>query len=278
MIFISCSLVEDAPDATDYANVWDPSSQFYKPPETLLLQKPASLIKDHTTTFIWRSTRTGSPKGISIDTSEYVNIAWSFKINDGTFTNVSTFRETTFTFLTDTLNTFEIRTHYPNGEIEDPPTKYEFRVDEIAGSSLRFHPRKYANAKVGTAFEMEIYAEEVANLTGAKIVLEYDPDSLSIQSVTAPSDSDFIMAENGGTTLFMPPEISNSLGTVTLNMAVAGAMPYTVDGTGKLAIIRVVPLLSGISKINFTDGSIFRDSDNNDVTIFRRVEGIIIAE
>jgi len=277
-LFTSCSLVEDAPDATDYANVWDPSSVFYKPPKTLFIQKPALIIKEHTTTIIWSSTRIGSPEGTAIDTSEYVNIAWSFKLNDGEFSTVSTSKETTFTFLTDTLNIFEIRTHYPNGEIEDPSTIYEFRVDEIDGSSLRFHPRKTTNVSVGSAFDMEIYAEEVDSLTGAKIVLEFDPNLLSIESVTAPPDSEFIIAENGGTILFMPPIISNNLGTVTLNMAVAGATPFTVDGTGKLAIIRVVPLLPGLSTIKFTDGSIFRDSDNNDVTIFRRVEGIIIAE
>ena len=86
------------------------------------------------------------------------------------------------------------------------------------------------------------------------------------------------MAENGGTILFMTPEISNSLGIVTLNMAVAGGTPFSVDGTGKLAIIRVVPLLPGLSTIKFTDGSIFRNSDNNNVAISRRVDGIIIAE
>lgn len=277
-LFISCSLVEDAPDATDYANVWDPSSQFYKPPKTLFIQKPALIINEHTTTFSWSSTRSGSPKGTAIDTSEYVNIAWSFKLNNQEFSAVSTSRETTFTFLTDTLNIFEIKTHYPNGEVENPSTIYEFRVDEIDGSSLRFHPRKKTNVSVGIAFEMEIYAEEVKNLTGAKIVLQYDPDSLSIESVSAPLDSEFIMAENGGTILFMTPEISNSLGIVTLNMAVAGGTPFSVDGTGKLAIIRVVPLLPGLSTIKFTDGSIFRNSDNNNITISRRVDGIIIAE
>lgn len=279
VMFISCSLVEDAPDATDYANVWDPSStEFYIAPKTLITQKPASLIKQHTTTFTWRSTRTGSPKGTDIDTSEYVNIAWSLKFNDGEFTNVSTFRETTFTFLTDTLNIFEIMTHYPNGEIESPSTIYKFRVDEIDGSSLRFHPRKMTDVSVGTSFEMEIYAEEVENLTGAKIVIQYDPDSLSIISVSAPSDSQFIIAGNGGTTLFMPPDFSDSLGIVTLNMAVAGGTPFSVNGTGKLAIISVVPLLPGLSTIKFTDASIFRNFENNDITISRRVEGIIIAE
>ena len=146
-IFISCSLVEDAPDATDYANVWDPSSDFYTPPKTLITQKPHSLIKQHTTTFTWSSTRTGTPNGTGIDTSEYVNIAWSFKLNSGEFSNISTSRETTFTFLTDTLNIFEIRTHYPNGEIENPPTTHTFRVDEIDGSSLRFHPRKMTGVR-----------------------------------------------------------------------------------------------------------------------------------
>jgi len=277
-IFISCSLVEDAPDATDYANVWDPSSDFYTPPKTLITQKPHSLIKQHTTTFTWSSTRTGTPNGTGIDTSEYVNIAWSFKLNSGEFSNISTSRETTFTFLTDTLNIFEIKTHYPNGEIENPSTIHTFRVDEIDGSSLRFHPRKKTGASVGTSFELEIYAEEVENLTGAKIVLQYDPDSLTIQSVSAPSDSEFIIANNGGTTLFMPPIISDSLGIVTLNMAVAGGTPFSVDGTGKLAVIRVTPLLPGLATIKFTNASVFRNSDNNDVIISRRVDGIIIAE
>ena len=280
VLFISCSLVEDAPDATDYVNVWDPSSDYHIPPKTLLVQIPASKIKAHTTTFIWSSTRIGSPKerGLDIDSSEYVNIAWEFKLNSGEFSNVSTLRETTFTFLTDTLNIFEIRTHYPNGEIENPSTIYEFRVDEIDGSSLRFHPRKMTGVSVGASFELEIYAEEVENLTGAKIVLQYDPDSLSILSVSAPSDSQFIIADSGGTTLFMPPEFLDSLGIVTLNMAVAGARSFSVNGTGKLAIISVVPLLPGLSTIKFSDASIFRNFENNDINISRRVDGIIIAE
>ena len=203
IMFTSCSLVEDAPDATDYANVWDPSSVFYKPPKTLFVQKPDLIIKEHTTTFIWTSTRTGSPKGTAIDTSEYVNIAWSFKLNDGEFSTVSTSNETTFTFLTDTLNFFEIRTYYPNGEIEDTTTKYKFRVDEIDGSSLRFHPRKTTNVSVGSAFDMEIYAEEVTGLTGTKIVLKYSSDSLFIGSISAPADSLFFLSPDGETTLFL---------------------------------------------------------------------------
>ena len=178
-----CSLFEAEPDSTDYANVWDPNSEFYKPPETKLLFTPALLIEEHTAKFIWNSTRSGTPTNIDtslVDTSEYANILWSYSLNGGEFSDSSTVRTVSFTYLTDTLNTFDIRTHYPNGEIEDPPTHYEFRVDNIKGPSLRFHPRKYDNAVVNTPFIMEIYAEEVAGLTGTKIILNYSLDSLLI--------------------------------------------------------------------------------------------------
>jgi len=219
---VGCSLFVDEPDSTDLANVWDDDSDFYKPPETKLLDFPPLILKnEHSTTFRWTSTRSGSPIGTSIDTSEYVNIRWSYSLNGGEFTDTSTVKTVTFTYLTDTLNTFDVRTHYPNGEVEDPPTHYEFRVDEIKGPSLRFHPRKYDDAVVGIPFLMEIYAEEVSGLTGAKIVLKYSLDSLSIGSISAPTDSLFFLSPNGETTLFLEtlPSDSNGIGSITLNMA-----------------------------------------------------------
>ncbi len=278
LFFGECSLLKDQPDATDYANVWDDNSDFYKPPETLLLVKPDAVIKTHTTTFVWNSTRTGSPIGTLIDTSEYVNISWSYSLNGKEFTPDSTIRTVSFTYLTDTLNYFEVRTHYPNGEIEDPPTHYDFRVDEIKGSSLRFHPRKYDDATVGIPFTMEIYAEEVVGLTGAKIVLDYSPDSLSIGSISAPADSLFFLSANGGTTLYMDASRSDSTGSITLNMAVARADSNSVSGTGKLAILAVTPKISGTSYIRFGAESKYRNSNNSDIPMNRRVLGIIIAK
>ena len=278
-------MFEDEPDFTDYANVWDPSSDFYKPPETILIVKPSSLIKEHTTTFIWNSTRTGTPTNIDtslVDTSEYANITWSYSLNGKAFTPESTNRTVTFTYMTDTLNMFDVRTHYPNGEIEDPPTHYEFRVDNIDGPTLRFHPRKYDDATVGIPFIMEIYAEEVIGLTGAKIVLKYSLDSLSIGNVSAPVDSLFFLSPNGETTLFLESVRSdtNGIGTITLNMALAGADADSVSGTGKLAILAITPLISDTSYIRFSYESIYRDSENRDI-VFQDtslVEGIIIAE
>ena len=282
LLFVGCSLFEDEPDSTDYANVWDHSSDFYKPQETILIVKPASLIKEHTTTFIWNSTRSGSPTGTSIDTSEYINIRWSYSLNGSDYTDTSKIRTVTFTYLTDTLNSFDIRTHYPNGEIEDPPTHYEFRVDNIEGPTLRFHPRKYDKAVVGIPFIMEIYAEEVIGLTGAKIVLKYSLDSLSIGNITAPADSLFFLSPNGETTLFLESVRSDSdgIGTITLNMALAGADADSVSGTGKLAILSVTPLISDTSYIRLSYESIYRDSENKDI-VFQDsslVKGIIIAE
>lgn len=270
----------DEPEFTNYANVWDPNSEYYKPPKTIFLSDTPSLINEHTTTIVWSSTRTGSPLGIDttdIDTSEYVNISWSYSLNGKDFTPDSTLNTVTFTYLTDTLNTFEVRTHYPNGEIEDPPTLYEFRVDEIDGPSLRFHPRKYDDAVVGVPFIMEIFAEEVTGLTGIKIVLEYSPDSLIIGSISKPADSLFFLSPNGETTLFLESARSDSVATVTLNMALAGADTISVSGTGKLAILSLTPKVAGTTYIRFSSESIYRDTANRDIVINRRVKGIIIA-
>lgn len=275
---VGCSLFVDTPDSTDYANVWDPSSDFYKPPETVLLVKPASLINEHTTTFVWKSTRKGSPTGTSIDTSEYANISWSYSLNGKDFSPDNTIQSLLLTFLTDTLNIFEVRTHYPNGEIEDPPNHYEFRVDEIKGPSLRFHPRKYDDAVVGMPITMELYAEEVTGLTGIRIVLEYSPDSLTIGDISPPADSLFFLSPNGETTLFLESSRPDNRASVTINMALAGADIVSVSGTGLLAIVSVTPEVVGTSYIRISSESIFRDSDNRDIVINRRVEGIIIAK
>ena len=272
-------MFSEEPESTDYRNVWDNESPYYKKPETILTNSPDPLIKEHTTVFKWRSTRTGPPHVPNyVDTTKYDSIKWSFMLNDGEISDTTTIDSIKFTFLTDTLNIFEVRTHYPNGEVESPPTRHEFRVDQIDGISLRFHPRKYDVAKVGESFIMEIYAEEVEKLTGAKIVLEYSPDSLKIESVRAPTDENNILLNNGGTALFMDPILPDSSGTVTLNMAVAGAPPYFVEGTGKLAVLTLVPLLSGTTHIRFSSESKYRTFDNSDITIINRVEGKIIAE
>ena len=286
LFVISCSLFGEEPESTDYGNVWDSESPYHKLPKTILTDPPDPYIKDSTAVFKWRSTRTGSPDVVGIDTSEYVNIEWSYRLYAATtdtseivaFTQPAKIQEKKYTFLTDNLNIFEVRTHYPNGEVESPPTRHEFRVDNIDGISLRFHPRKYDTAKVGVPFTMEIYAEEVDRLTGAKIVLDYSTDSLRIESVRAPTDENNILLQNGGTLLFMDPILPDDSGTITLNMAVAGAPPYFVNGTGKLAVLTLVPLLAGESLITFSLESKYRTFDNSDITIVNRVDGIIIAE
>jgi len=280
--FAGCSLFGDEPESTNYANVWDPNSEFYKRPETILLLKPESVINDHTTIFRWNSTRTGSPTGIdtsNIDTSEYAGITWSYSFNGNGFTPDDTIKTVLFTYMTDTLNIFEVRTHYPNGEIEDPPTLYEFRVDNIKGPTLRFHPRKYDEAVVGLPFTMEIYAEEVTGLTGTKIILEYSPDSLTIGAISAPADSIFFLSPNGETTLFLESSRSDSSGIIIINIALAGAETISVSGIGKLAIFSITPLISDTSYIRFSSESIYRNSENNDIAIrdSSLVKGIIIA-
>ena len=297
LLFVGCSLFEDEPDFTYYANVWDPNSDFYKPPETELIDPPPLILKnEHSTTFRWTSTRYGSPIDIDtslVDTSKYANISWSYYLHvnsiptlfipDSTlFTVKDTIKTVSFTFLTDTSYTFYVRTHYPNGEIEDPPTHYEFRVDDIQGPALRFHPRKYDIAIVETSFIMEIYAEEVTGLTGAKIVLEYSLDSLTIGKIFQPDDQLFFLSPNGETTLFLESVRSDSdgIGTITINMALAGTDIVSVSGTGKLAIFTATPKFSGTSYLRISSESIFRNSDNEDIAIqdSSLVEGIIIAE
>ena len=63
-------------------------------------------------------------------------------------------------------------------------------------------------------------------------------------------------------------------------MALAGANADSVNGTGKLAILRITPQISGTSYIRFSSESIYRDSENKNIVIqdSSLVEGIIIAE
>ena len=63
-------------------------------------------------------------------------------------------------------------------------------------------------------------------------------------------------------------------------MALAGADADSVNGTGKLAILRITPQISGTSYIRFSSESIYRDSENKNIVIqdSSLVEGIIIAE
>lgn len=174
-------------------------------------------------------------------------------------------------YLDEGFYTFSVKSRLEEGSIESPIQSFSFEVDAVQGPALRIFQLK-TSTSLNSTFEIYLWAEDVTELAGVEVALDFDADNLLPTGVVLGSlVTDYI--STGGELIFPETEISN--GRITFWTGVTNGDQSGLSGSGPLAVLTFQPLSSSSSEIIISDESILKDSDNNEIIIEMKIHGLV---
>jgi len=249
------------PESPIYNNPVDPGGSTFVPPTVTITGGPQTgdTVSTRSVTFTW----TGSSNAILFQTRvlghEWLS-DWSPWSEDTSQTLIG---------LDESQYQFRVRGGIPSssgdpqsGFISDPASR-TFTVDAIQGPALWLSP-VLSLASLNGNFDLNVYAEDVTDLTMVKLRIRFDAGRLQY---TTKSDGPFLLS-NGGTLLQFDPIIDNGAGLVEFEMGVAGANPPGVTGTGIIITLTFQAVGTGQTDVTFgLANTLLRDHLNAEITL-----------
>ena len=211
--------------------------------------------------------------------SESIEFTWEgnelvaefrYKLDSFVWTDWNESPSATISYLDEGDHQLSVQSRYLNGDTSDVAS-VSFVVDAVGGPALMFYPRRHF-ADQNETVTFQIMAEEVTNLMMSEIHLEYDPSRLEIMSISQGS-----FFQNGQNSIFLY-DINAEAGVVQINTTLLDGDAPSVSGTGTLAEIQVNLLQSGSATVSFNGSDAFIDSENNDITILEKINGLVVIE
>ena len=253
LLFWSCDEV-----VLEQDNLLDPGNPEYDPPVITFVSGPGGgeTISTSEATFSW--------EGNDL-VSEYRT-----KINNDSWGDWADHTSITLQYLDEGGYTFSIQGRYTT-EDTSAVISNNFSVDAVQGPALMFYPR--ANfSSVGSNVIFQVLAEEVTSLTAAQFNVTFDPSKLEIVSLTQGS-----LLQISGESIFST-EFDNQAGSLSVITAALGGDLPSVDGTGVLLEMVLSVKATGTSNLEFDGTELFRDPDNNNISISETVNGVVNAQ
>jgi len=249
LIFGSCSIF-DGPE--DISNPMDPNDPDFVPPTVTFIQAPneGETVDTCFVVFEWEGNQS--------------SMNYSYRVDNQEWSEWSSEHSIEYPLMDEGDHQFEVKSKYFNGVESDDPQIINFTVDDLTGPALTLLPR-YSVGQLNEVVEIEIVAHEVTNLALVKAILSYDPNFLTVNSVTV-YESESLLASNGGTVIPFYSVDSNQ-GIITIEVGVATGSPNSVSGTGGIAKVGFTPTTSQLTSISFELSSEFRNSDNTTIQI-----------
>ncbi|MFC1544445.1 cohesin domain-containing protein [Gemmatimonadota bacterium] len=240
-------------------NPLDPDSPSFVIPETTLLSGPSEgeTVNTSGVTFSWEGNA-----GATVFQTRFTGEDW---------TTWSPTKTRSLEYLEEGLYQFEVRSGYPNAGggatyYDLTPASVNFTVDAVPASSVRLSPL-LVETGISSTFDVLVVAEDVEDLMGARLELRFGPAALQCTAVEIGG----FLSSNSGTVLSQT-FTDNALGSIGINLAVAGASPSGVSGSGILAIVRFQALSVVDTSISLhPGGTTLRDSDNLSIVISQLV-------
>jgi hypothetical protein len=247
---------EDVPIVQD--NPLDNNNPDYVPPTVAFTSGPADgqTIDASGVTFSWEGNeliseyRTKRNDEAWNDWNDATTLVWEY-LDEGTYQ-------------------MALQGRYDSGDTSDV-VSVGFIVDAVQGPALIFHPRAITTS-VGSSVTFQVMAEEVTDLTAAQFNFNFDPSKLEILAVTQGS-----MLQISGASIFNA-DYDNTAGSVSIITAALGGSQPSVNGTGVLVELEIQVNIAGTSTLEFDGTELFRDPDNNDVSINETVGGLVVVE
>ena len=233
----------------------------YADPQAMIDVGPdeGATINTNYVTFSWYGVQSGSDFQYKLDG---VDTAWS---NWGANT------ETTYSYLDEGSYTFYVRERYNTGYEQEQTTSRSFTVDAITGPALVMK-KQLVQVSNYSSFTVEIMVEEVTDLMGILIKIEFDQDSLEVSAI---EQGNFFGTDNPEGIAFITNSITeaNEGGSVEINTSRLGGEPPGINGTGTIAKVIFQANITGETEISFSteDACQMRDSYNNNIFINERI-------
>ncbi len=253
IVFWSCEEI-----VVDQDNPLDPDNPDYESPIVNIISGPPNgeTIATSEVTFIWE----GNDLITEYRTS-FLNDPWG---------DWADHTSITLQYLDESSYSFSVQGRYSSGDTSAVVTN-NFTVDAVTGPALMFYPRRH-QAAVGETVVFQILAEEVTNLTAAEFSINYDPTHVEITSVT--QGTMFAASEES----IFHTEYDNSTGTLSALTAILGGGEPSVSGTGALIEIQMNVISASSSELTFSGSEVFRDPENNNISITETIKGLISTQ
>ncbi len=149
------------------------------------------------------------------------------------------------------------------GFVGSPLTRI-FYVDAVKGPSLSFN-KISTRSKVGVTDSVNIWMEDVNNLSACRFVISFNPKVINLVSV---GNGKFILDNNFNQIIvpdFTNPNViseANRTGKIEINSAVLMTLltyPNNfISGSGKLVNLRFVGIAKGTSPLEFSTIELYR--------------------
>ena len=239
-------------------NPLDDDNPDYVPPSISFVSGPTEgeTIADSDITFSWEGNDLVTEYRTKLDSGIWNN--WS---------DVTTF---IWQYLDEGVHQLSLQGRYDSGDTSDV-VSVSFIVNAVQGPALIFYPRAITSS-VGSNVTFQVMAEEVTNLTAAQFNISFDSSKLEVLSINQGA-----MLQISGESIF-DVDIDNSNGLVSIITAALGGNQPSVDGNGTLLKLELKVNTAGTSTLEFDGTELFRDPDNNNITISNIVNGIIITD
>ena len=225
--------------------------------------------------------------GVVISNSE-ITISWSPNIYAFEFSHLlnpidtvwSEWNQDTmihYNYLDEGEYSFIIKSRFQEGEEKENSDSLSFSVDAVVSNSLRIYPLLSKVDNLET-FNIDVFAEDVVQLTGAQIELTYNNQCVSFDNSTKGS----FLSESLGQSIQLE---KHENGILILTLATAldvenQNIPTGITGTGSLAQVTFKANLlescnSNSTEINFTDNGWFIMSPDDSLTISSMINGVV---
>ena len=260
LLFISCDV-----DDVEYENPLDPGNPEYEEPNTTISSPQQGLTYyEHSFVATWEGNKEDMTFRTKLDDGD-----WSYQLGD---TDWYQYKFMNLEYLDEGEHAFLVQGRYISGDVEPQPDSVSFTINAVTGPALRFYHME-TTASINDQITLDIYAEEVSNIDGAEIIIDFDPSMVRVDGWNIGQ-----FMETAGVDPLSFTEIDNTGGEAILDIGVMGATLDDVSGTGIIASLEITLLATGQTELTFNNQSTLRDKDNNDVDIVETVKGIILIE
>ena len=260
LLFISCGV-----DDVGYDNPLDPDNPVYEEPNTTIINpQPGITYYEHSFVAMWAGNKEDMSFRTKLDDGN-----WSHQLSDADW---YPYEFMNLEYLDEGEHAFLVQGRYVSGDVEPQPDSVSFTINAVTGPALRMY-HLHTTASVDDQITLDIYAEEVSNIAGAEIIIDFDPSMVRVDGWNIGQ-----FMETAGVDPLSFTEIDNTGGEAILDIAVLGATPDDVSGTGIIASLEITLLAAGQTELTFNNQSTIRNKDNNEVDIVEAVKGIILIE
>lgn len=261
------------PSEPQYDNPLDPLGDAHIEPDTWITSvtpAPDSLNRIDSSTVI-----------ISWGGNKYITQYSCSLSGDDAWTAWDTATSRELIYLDEKDYTFFVKGRYSTLEPDITPAETTFVVDAVQGPALIIRPRKSTvslDTTSDSTFFVDVYVEDVDSLLLLKILLDYNPSKMALDSDSVRIVRPFL--EQHGASIIPDPfyEVDTFLNQIKIQIGLVEGHPAWVSGSGRIAQIFFKALQPGSTYLRFNDSCKWINADYDSIQFIEKVDGLIFIE